>query len=263
MSEFPDYDRPPVVEVAMGVQFAELKALCVPHVGLYWETIREEFPRYEDKAPLPHWADQPEQATMLDKPPLLRTWFRSEEKDKLIQVQRDKFLYNWVGYINQDEYPRYGTVKREFTRHWDGFRDFLRNSGLNSPEVGRCELTYVNHVKQGDGWESIGDVGQLFTAFTWASRGGILPEPDAARWFLRFPLPQAQGTLQVTMTPAVEQGTPAGEPLLQVNLTARGGPTGEANDDTVGGWFDLAHEWIVKGFADLVTEKADSLWGKH
>ena len=264
MNNFPNYERPPVVEVAMGVQFSELKAFCVPHVGLYWQTIREEFPIQEERAPLPRWTEQQEsKAELLDQPPMARAWFKNELGERLIQVQRDKFLYNWVGHVGRHEYPRYPLVRESFLHHWQDFREFLAKNDLGRPDVDTCELTYVNHARRGDVWKNVADAGKLFTAFGWATRGSFLPTPDAARWFLRFSLPEGQGVLQVTVAPMTRQDDTEAETVLQMSLTARGRPAGEVCDASVEKWFDMAREWIVRGFADLATEEADALWGKH
>ena len=43
-------------------------------------------------------------------------------------------------------------------------------------------------------------------------------------------------------------------------MTARGKPGGTVDDESISQWLDMAHEWIVKGFADLVEEVTDKLW---
>jgi hypothetical protein len=36
---FPDYERPPVVETVLGVQFDPLPDLCNAHLGAFWGTL--------------------------------------------------------------------------------------------------------------------------------------------------------------------------------------------------------------------------------
>ena len=46
------FDRPPVVEVACGILFGTTVPLRAAHIGLYWQRIRNEFPRIEEAPPL-------------------------------------------------------------------------------------------------------------------------------------------------------------------------------------------------------------------
>jgi len=48
----PDYTLPPVIETVLGVQFRPLANFSVLHFGLYWEKVREEYPKYEIQPPL-------------------------------------------------------------------------------------------------------------------------------------------------------------------------------------------------------------------
>jgi uncharacterized protein (TIGR04255 family) len=46
------FDRPPVAEVACGILFGTTVPLRAAHIGLYWQRIRDEFPRIEEAPPL-------------------------------------------------------------------------------------------------------------------------------------------------------------------------------------------------------------------
>ena len=50
----PAFDRPPVTEVAIGVQFGTIQELRQPHFGLFWSRIRADYPQVQDQPPLPH-----------------------------------------------------------------------------------------------------------------------------------------------------------------------------------------------------------------
>lgn len=43
-ADLPDYDNPPVNEVVIGIQFDQL-AITGAHIGLFWEELRDEFPK--------------------------------------------------------------------------------------------------------------------------------------------------------------------------------------------------------------------------
>ncbi len=74
--ELPKYHKPPVVEVAIGVQFEPLSEMRTAHFGAFWKRVEEDYPSVEDQAPLLE-APQPE---LLETPPLRRVWFSSAEQ---------------------------------------------------------------------------------------------------------------------------------------------------------------------------------------
>jgi uncharacterized protein (TIGR04255 family) len=49
--------------------------------------------------------------------------------------------------------------------------------------------------------------------------------------------------------------------ILSLTLTARGAPAGTSTDEIMA-WFDLAHQWIVKGFDELTGPKMHEIWKK-
>jgi len=73
-------------------------------------------------------------------------------------------------------------------------------------------------------------------------------------------LPGALGRLQAKLSQATRKEDQM--PLIVLELSAKG----IGDDKTPAGlfaWFDVAHEWIVRGFADLTTERAQKdLWGR-
>ena len=227
MQEMPDYNKPPVVEVAMGIQFAPLTALTTGHVGLFWAGVREQFPNVEDRAPILHWVETAAlqgaeaQVRLLERPELSRTWFIDSTGTRIIQVQRDRFLHNWRKVGTSDLYPRYETVRDNFMRYWGQFRHFLDGVGLH-PDPDQCEITYVNLVPKGEGWETTADLGELFRAFAWKPRSEFLPEPEQMRCSVMFPFPDGMGRLYVDLAPV--RRPPDDALALRFSLTAHGRP---------------------------------------
>jgi hypothetical protein len=64
-------------------------------------------------------------------------------------------------------------------------------------------------------------------------------------------MPDKIGRLHATIRRAVRVEDQ--RPLLQLELTARGLPK-DVSRTAMWDWFDLAHRWIVCGFADLTAE---------
>lgn len=264
MADMPNYGKPPLIEVAVGVQFPRMQELCAAHIGAYWATINEHFSKVQDQSPIRYMVEsfatkpRPPQFYMSDKPEIPRTWFIDKSETQLIQLQRDHFIFNWRKAKENDKYPRFPNVTKRFFQYWQGFCEFLAEHDLPAPQVDQCELTYVNHIRQGEGWNDLTDLNRLFTVFNWQTRTDFLPLPEGFKWSLRFLLPEKKGRLHVDALPVL---LPSGNvPAIRFSLTARGIPGNEVNLETIDGWFTMAREWIVKGFADLVSEETDVRW---
>jgi len=263
----PKYACPPVAEVAMGVHFPALSAFGLAHLGLFAQRAKERgYPRLEQHPPIPFRREPlaggftPPQIgfRLSGKPEVPRTWFLDEAGNHVIQVQQDMYLHNWRRVTDTDKYPSFENVRDSFVTCWADFRIFLGDYAMEAvPD--QCQLTYVNQAPKGNGWESPADWAKLFTAFNWQPKSGFLPSPECVGWFLTWPLEQNMGRLYMELAPAA---TKDNQPVLRWEFTARGQPV-EPTDEGIAGWYEVAHRWIVKAFADLNTEKADALWSRQ
>jgi uncharacterized protein (TIGR04255 family) len=252
----PSYKQPPVDEVVCGIRFEPLPQLKVPHIGLLWGKFRQEYPVTQHAPPI-----ATDTSLLVDETigvPLPRMWFISKADNELVQFQLDRFYYNWRR--RGDDYPRYPSVIEKFEKakqQLDAFTDELQLGPIKTVE---CELSYINHIPKGEGWESIDDLPKVMQDFTWQEqKHSFLPAPANVAWQTRFPLPNGQGWLNVKLNEARKDGVP----LLILELTAKG--LGEKTTPTVQrDWFDLAHLWIVRGFADLTTKEIQkTIWKRE
>jgi uncharacterized protein (TIGR04255 family) len=263
--ELPDYKRPPVTEVAVSIQFARLQGLTAAHIGLYWAKIKDAFPNVMEQPPIVHMVENPEaeykfEPFLSQMPDLPRIWFTDKTGTALIQVQRDRFVYNWRRVKDSDTYIRFPAVKSQFLVRWREFLGFLKEQNAPSPQVDQCELTYVNRIDQGQLWKSPAEWGNLFPSLTWKPKSNFLPEPENLRLHMRFSIPDVGGRMHVDILPALLPGSKT--PVIHFSLTVRGLPS-ELTDEAVARWYETAREWIVTGFADLVSKEADTLWQRQ
>jgi uncharacterized protein (TIGR04255 family) len=230
----------------------------VPHFGLYWERIREEYPHVQVEHPI---ASQEEVSKGLRvvavAVPEVRCWFLEPTKNRLIQVQRDRFIHNWRRYAEDEaEYPRYEEVIRPtFVREWEGFLAFLRDARVTIPKVARCEVTYINQFERGREWEHRNDIANVLRPLEWNT--DFLPPPDSTSCRWTYGLPDDRGTLQVVLVPAIRNRD--AKEIFQLTLTAKGQPASPETEDLLE-WMDFGREWIVRGFADLTTPEMHKLW---
>jgi uncharacterized protein (TIGR04255 family) len=250
----PDFENPPVTEVVCGVLFKPINAFLTPYLGLLWEKYKSDYPESREVAPLDPIIERYDELPqiMLDisnVPPLPRIWFVQEKGNGIIQVQRDRFLHNWRKVDAQDEYPRYHIVKQMFMDRFSRFKEFLTQNSLGDIDPLQYEMTYINHISQGEGWSDLLEIGKVFPDFAFRTqKERFLPKPSGINWQTTFKLPGREGRMHAVVRYVKVRET--GQPLLLLELTVRG--IGEDKSfEGMESWFDLAREWIVRGFADL------------
>jgi len=263
LSALPDYDNPPVNEVVFGIQFNKLENLKAPHTGILWEKLgRNVYPECEERPPIAptieSFGDTPPQLPSITIegfiPPLPRLFFLNSNKNHLVQIQQDRFHQNWRKLKAEDKYPRYVKLYPKFIKSWDLFNSFVNELKLGTLEPNQYELTYVNHIRRGEGWANLSDIENVFPEFQCKTGDRFLPEQENISWRKVYRLPNDAGRLHVSLRLAVSRETK--DRIMILDLTARGFTTNKI--DT---WFDMAHEWIVKGFSDLTSQSIQrSVW---
>src|ERR1017187_6842610 len=76
----PDYDRPPLDELAVGVHFETLSGWQSRHVGQFWGEVSTEFPNTEDQPPI-FDVERGPRFQILSLPPLRRTFLVSQDQN--------------------------------------------------------------------------------------------------------------------------------------------------------------------------------------
>jgi len=244
----PAFENPPVIEVVCGIVFEAIKGFRAHHLGLFWQMVRDEFPDCEHAIRLGFPKEQLDLANYLP-----RVWFISEDKHRLIQLQDNRLLFNWRKTETGEDYPHYIIIIKAFSDYLGIFQKFLKEKALGTLNPESCELTYINHILKGWGWESLSDINSIFPDFAWNSTSErFLPEPLQVSGQIRFSLPDDKGNLSLTL----QQGERKSDkvPILILNNSAQGLGANKSLK-AVWEWFEVAHEWIVRGFADLTGPK--------
>jgi uncharacterized protein (TIGR04255 family) len=254
----PDYENPPVNEVICGLRFEPSDDFKLPHIGLLWSRIFDKYPKVQHATPIMERADQGVEDPVTGLP-LPRVWLINSADDELIQIQRNRFYYNWRR--REGVYPRYKTLVLKFYETFELFSSFRKELGIGKIVPLACELTYVNHIPKGEGWETIDDLDKIFTDVCWQKRERrFLPNPVNVGWNLNFAFPEQQGHLTVSLKQAVRITDKV--PLLVLEMRCSGIPKSREYED-LKKWYDLAHEWIVFGFADITSMDCQKkIWGR-
>jgi uncharacterized protein (TIGR04255 family) len=251
--KLPEYERPPVSEVVTGLYFNKLP-LLMPHFGLLWQEFRKEYPKFEEAPPL-----VPDPDTSPDDAFLPRVWFTTNDQTGLIQVQQGYFLTNWRQVKREDAYPRYPEVIKVFKNRFGRFQSFLKEYELPSITPVRYELTYVNLFPQNEGWKGFSDIGSILPDLSWRnSPGRFLPALGGMSCAFTFAMSKDLGRLAVGVQSAKRRTDNL--IAIKLELSAKGKPQADMD---MWGWFDRAHEWIVRGFADLTSQRVQQeVWGR-
>ena len=267
----PDFENPPVSEVAISVSFIPLEKWRAPHAGLYWGRVANSYPKTEVHPPVPairekfgadYWISPKNvQLQVLGEgADVTRTWFLSEDESRLIQLQRDRFIVNWRRREGAPLYPKYhDTIRPLFEQEWANFRSFVKEKELGDIDVQQCEVIYVNDIEQGHGWESFADFGAVFAPWKDLPADGFLPALETFRCDGSFEMPDQLGRLRFH-TQHLRRSTDEME-VLQIQMIARGRPSSSTDADVLG-WIDIGHDWIVNGFIELTTQEAQRIWGR-
>lgn len=266
MRALPDYDAPPVIETVLGVEFSPLEKWEIPHFGLFWSRVQARFPRFEVNPPLGSNVESaqlefkqptPPRVELMSKPQV-RCWFLNESNTELIQVQHDRFVHNWRKVAGSEIYPHYDTyIRSAFERNWKQFCEFLDTEQIGAPDVRQCEITYVNHIDRGKGWDSFAELSEVFPCWSGSTSGHFLPPPETVLFNVSYVMPENRGRLRVALVHAF-RATDAKE-TLQLTLTARGKPC-SAETSEILQWLDLGREWVVQGFTDFTSKKMHQRW---
>jgi uncharacterized protein (TIGR04255 family) len=269
-ARLPDFDRPPVVETAIGVDFPPLVGWTVADYGLFWNAIRSEYPETEAQTPLPSQLERFDAEGRHANPmiglelvrgePNVRCWYRNDSEGRLIQVQRDRFLHNWRKTGQRQEYPRYPDTRRMFEQSWERFLAFLDTERIARPVAHQCEVTYVNHIERGQGWRTMADLPAVCPLLAGRSSSWFLPDAEVVVLTASYVLPDERGRLHISIQPGIRNSDQV--EILQLQLTARGRPKSESTSDVLA-WLDMGREWVVRGFVDVTSAAMHERWGRR
>lgn len=273
------YERPPVVEVALGAQFKPLASLGVPQLGRVWETFSRRFPKVEHQPPLSHEIER--RGVQAQQAPIFRVvepaavlmprlWMVSELGSELLQIQQDRFIRNWRRYHDgRVVYPEYAKCLRpRMIEDLTVFLDLVRSSDLGEIEFDQCDVTYVNHIEPNEIWDGSAAPSKVVPGFApeiWERGSSPL---DALGFRVRHEILDARGEFAGHLYVQLDLGltvptleAPEPHPLLVLQLYARGAPTGKGIEGVLG-FLDIGHNAIVTTFDMMTSAEMQNFWGK-
>jgi uncharacterized protein (TIGR04255 family) len=188
-------------------------------------------------------------------------WLLNEPGSELLQVQQDRFVRNWRKLEDAEEYPRYRSLRESFRQDFEAFCGLVKREQWGSVEPNQCEVTYLNIIPAGEGWQKHGDLGEVLTVFTTRYSDDQLEKPEEAsvnvQYVLKDDKDEPVGRLHIAANPVIRVSD--SRAAIRPTLTARGKPDGDRIEGIMR-FLDRGHEAIVRGFASIPTPETHRVW---
>lgn len=245
------FDAPPLNEVTLGRVFLLRPDFLVPHFGSFWETIRSDFPSVQHANPIIAAPSSFEEGIILP-----RVWFVSGDKALLLQLQQNRFHFNWRK-TGDASYVRFPFIQTKAIELWGKLDAFVTR------ELGRAlspvhnELSYINIIEAEPNQSEFEVADWCMRNFKWVGAAGGLGMPRTVSHSAAFRISDDVGDLLVSLSSASRQDN--GAPIARLEFTVRGGdPRTDGIDFST--WSTRAHDALVAAFRDLTDPKMHSKW---
>jgi len=262
-----DFARPPIDEVVLSVLFQSLDNLLAPHLGHIWEEFKKDrFVRIFEQPPVIPTVEKlanpigDAQLRIGNIPELARIWFIHENESQILQVQRDRFTFNWRKTDLDQKYPGFATIYESFADFYNRFCLNIGKLDIGSVTPLQYELTYIDQLMYGESWNSIYDIGKIYNIFFDSSQSAQFWEgAEFLNFQTSFSVPSLHSRLHLSISNRVKM--PDQKPTLQTDFTLRGFPENAENE--IAAWFKLAHDHIREKFISMFTENIQTrVWGR-
>jgi len=244
-----DFEFPPLVEVAIGIQFEGVKLNSIQNAKLF-EEFQSEYPVYQEVPVKHHQIEDFSGRTMMPSfqfsqqtsAPDLGLWLTSKDKENLLQIQSNSFFRNWRRQEG-GTYPHYPKTGTDFLNDFEKFRNVVGGVDLQ-----QLEMSYINHIPNpAESYKGIdlpNDTEDFHLAY---------------RRRLNFGQEHPTGRLYTSITPAFQR-----EGLKQISilqLTVRTLVESGLSRDKLTEKLDFSRKSIVEEFLNLTTQIAKETWG--
>lgn len=261
-----EFGRPPVDEVVLSVLFKSLDGLLAPHLGEIWQELKKEgFLNIAEQPPVIPIMENfpnPNQETELrfgNVPNPARIWFIHKDDNQIIQVQRDRFTFNWRKTEPNQKYPGFSAILEKFEEYYNHFGGIIKNLEIGEVSPLQYELTYIDQLMHGDGWDTLDDIGKIYNLFSnslpsnsfWSGAESLIFQTS-------FPIQDLNGRLHLAISHRVRVSDQ--KQTLQTDFTMRGFSS-NADYDAMIRWFKSARGKMREKFLNMFTEDVQTqIW---
>lgn len=267
-SSLPDFENPPLDEVALGLIFPPPHGFTDGLITSLWESVRADYPSNElvprVDAPLEVLGGLRAQPQVLALPGFspslaLRRWLTSADDQFVVQVQDTRFFLNWRK--RQSAYPHFEDIEGRFWKVYDRFESTLRNQQCGEPALQQLEISYIN-------WEQALEATAFFApaACSCCAVPNIVSPPTdpllAFRYLVRDDSQELLAALYVQCTHGRRVINGVEQRGTQLHLNFRAPLTHRPTRSELSELASLGHKSIVRLFTALTTEEAHKQWGR-
>jgi uncharacterized protein (TIGR04255 family) len=253
------FKHPPISELIVGVYFgSEIAPLRAEHVGVFWSSIRKEFPKIQQQ-PLTMPPTAAVAAAVLELSfsnelfPMPRYWLEARDDAYLMQIQRDAFIFNWRK--RGTDYPHFDAVKAAFDQNYARYCEFLNTEfKITQLPISVAELTYVNLIESCEYWQGVGDTSKVLPAFhtvSGRSEGVDLRNVSFNQILVEQYAPDL--TVRTTVRSALKDATPV--LIFEIRCTGKQNDPSKSGADS---WYHRAHELIGRCFLNMTSPEIQS-----
>ena len=235
-----------MTEVALTVQLDDAIGFRLLDLASIANAWAEDLPDVRERPHLPRFYGSED----VETPETPRLWLQNLAGDRVLQLQQDRIAVNWAKAETGDEYPRYDTIRAFLVDAWHRLEAAVDDLGLTMPLPDMCRLRYANELGASQGWMSDLNTVNLIAPWKLTMSDSFLPMVSGL--IMHFHLPEHRGMLDIS-------GWHSEEDLFTLVLESEVWPSAPDLDGVIEG-MDLAHKWIVRGFASATTPEAHSLW---
>lgn len=259
-------DSPPIVEVAVSVQFDPPKGFNLGLLGAFWATRKNTLPNIRTIPAIPttneyFGADRPwfppSLQLALTNDPDCRLQMTSDDDQWMCQLQRNRLVVNWRK--RGGDYPRFNKTWDYFEDLWGGWINFLTQEKIAKPVPQLWELVYVNRIPKGNLWQSPKDWPGIFPGL-WGGEIATLPGANLGgfhgQWVWDSTQPPARLYIEPKPGRSLEE---PGQDVLLLSLTARG----MIDADPIKQGIEFGHDWIITAFDKISSEAAKKEWKQN
>ena len=243
-------DSPPINEVVFGL-YLDPSFFDASFFGRYYEKIKDKYPKITKRNPITSGSANDELVDNVH--PCMM--FESNEGNELIQLQPNRFYFNWRA-RNGKKYPGFQKTYLSFENEWDRYNKWLKETiPIQDVPIKQLELVYVNHITGSPVlWDSeLSGAHEIFSIFNVPlGLNGDSPYHMATQ-FAYILKNESKLTYQVN------SGQQNGKNILILSMTAVSEP--DKHKNVAAKWFGETHDYIADFLKNTTTSKAHKAWG--
>lgn len=257
--KLPQFAQPPVSEVALGFEHAAIPTADILFLADLQDIWKSDFAELEvlPASPPSFVPDGVYPGIQVSQgAPPQKIWASNKAAGLLLQTQADRLVLNWRRDFEAGPYPGFSTLREEYSRRWDEYRDYVATHASERPIPILAEYTYVNTIELEPGQTIDSVISTISDSDHSIPGSSIMSRFQFARQVNKNESNPFDSQITTTGEP-IAVGTSSGL-LLTVSvrcLVVEGGAPPEAA-------LDAAHALASHTFAATVTENMSATWGR-